>query len=248
MANVKIVFKISRFNERKNILTMMERFNHKKNAVTSMARVMFEYNFISGLHLAFVDERGNAEFSFDRKEEAKEIRQNFNISLTEEITEQLFADVKAISALVKPPKDNLGVSQLTKYQLHVELKTNKLEKSFSKEKSVTFKVKSHQVAKVHIVTKDDPAYVFTQESFEVDLNLIMKSISEKRKVRELKAPTKESEVKDFLKTLSRSQKRAAKRESYKKSIKAATKSLYATSKTISLSNQTEFAAIEEELE
>lgn len=209
-----IVFKISRFDAKSNQLLMVERYNSRRDTVTSMGRVLFDNNFISGLHLAFINEAGETSFSFDRNSEMEGQYHNFNISLTEEICSKLLAEVKALPQLVKPAKNDEGVSTLKGYQLHVKLKSEDLEVYSPSEGNITLSVNADNVASVGVVTLNESNYVKTGKSVTMKASQVLAAFGSARE-KLAEAPTNIEETQTFLKTMSRAQRRSAARKARK---------------------------------
>lgn len=214
MNTSKIVFKISRFNK-KSQLILTERYNAQKDTVTSMGRVIFnDQNFISGLHLAIIDGEGNTAFSFDK--EAEDIYQSFNISLPRNLADSLQETVKAIPALAKPSVNDNGVSTLKGYQLHVEVANEDIEVFSPSEGNLTYSVKGSQVVSLRVVTQAETDYVRTNSSVKMSLSMITQALHKTSQVAP-EAPKTASEAKDVLTKLSRAGRRASARKAYKAS-------------------------------
>ncbi len=240
----KFIFQISKYNSVKATLRCKERYNARRDSVTALATLhLNQHFFLNGMHYAYQDNEGDVTFSFDKKENAKDVKVDVTVNFTSEQLDNLRNQITELgTALTKPLTDDNGVSQLQGYQLHVSIKNGE-EISYHHEeddfgKKLVYKVLPYQVKSVSIITAGDEAYITAPGAAKIDINLAMKAIYETRKEIVVEKPTTVEQASEVLLDFSRARSRGAARKAKKEAKTQANNSAAVVAETIkSTTNQ-----------
>lgn len=229
----KFVYKVSRFLTNKQQLRLAEYYGRKDDNIKALATLHFRHDFISGCPLAFVYPDGRKAFSFHRKDVFADKKLNFVINFPHKLVEALMSQVSQ-DLFIKPTTDDMGVSLLRKWQLHIELEDLAIADLYQKEQGsfLTVYVPEEAVKSFSLVSTKEKAYVHTPGDAKVKLHLLMDVLFNSVTDEDCEIPETLEETENAINSvLSKAQKRGVNRKRRREAQQKTTETSKESTKT-----------------
>jgi hypothetical protein len=209
-----IVFKVSRFNSKKLQVTLSE-YLGKDGNVKAAAYLHLEDQFLSGLPQLHLTDSGEKFSTFERNPELADQKFIYNISLNSSLLEGIIKQVDN-DVFKKPTKNEEGVSLLRKWQIQVVLK-NDTSVGISGDPTkdfITYWVSDDDVEEIKLVSTKDPAFIHYNVGYKamVKADVLAKALYKPLDQSEAKTLETVEETTEFLKSLSKAEKRGRNRK------------------------------------